>query len=95
MRRIFKILIAFLIISVSFSRLLESEEEGEEKKEETLIEQRRKKLHRTTERSSTNARKVKQKLGYTCEVCGFNFKEKFGDISLNKKKEELWQGMIF
>ena len=65
------------------------DDEEEEKKEETLIEKRRKKLHRTTERSSTNARKVKQKLGYTCEVCGFNFKEKFGDISLNKKKEEF------
>ena len=65
------------------------EDESGEKKEETLIEKRRKKLHRITERSSTNSRKVKQQLGYTCEVCGFNFKEKYGDISLNKRKEEF------
>jgi 5-methylcytosine-specific restriction protein A len=64
-------------------------DEAEPKKELVLLESRRKTLHRITERSSRNARIVKQQLGYTCEVCGFNFKEKYGNISLNKKKEEF------
>ena len=61
----------------------------EDNKNESLTETRRIGLHRLSERSSTNSRKVKKKLGYTCQVCDFNFKNIYGDISLNKKKEEL------
>jgi 5-methylcytosine-specific restriction protein A len=61
----------------------------EDNKNESLTETRRIGLHRLSERSSTNSRKVKKKLGYTCQVCDFNFKNIYGDISLNKKKEEF------
>ena len=58
-------------------------------KSNSLTETRKIGLHRLSERSSTNSRKVKKKLGYTCQVCGFNFKKVYGKISLNKKKEEF------
>jgi len=47
----------------------------EDNKNESLTETRRIGLHRLSERSSTNSRKVKKKLGYTCQVCDFNFKK--------------------
>ena len=65
------------------------DEEDDNESEDIFLETHRRKLHRSVERSSTNARKVKNKLGYTCEVCSYNFKEKFGKISLNKKNEEF------
>tara|TARA_B100000886_G_scaffold188347_1_gene129476 strand:+ start:1538 stop:2539 length:1002 start_codon:yes stop_codon:yes gene_type:complete len=63
--------------------------EDDPERGEILVEKRRIKLHRLTERESANARKVKKILGYNCEVCGFNFKERYGNISLNSKKEEF------
>ena len=68
-----------------------SDENNETKddKSNSLTETRKIGLHRLSERSSTNSRKVKKKLGYTCQVCGFNFKKVYGKISLNKKKEEF------
>ncbi len=55
----------------------------------TLKEKRQYKTHRRIERAYSNSRKVKKKLGYTCEACGFNFKKRYGPLSLNKKKEEF------
>ena len=63
--------------------------ENKDDKSNNLTETRKIGLHRLSERSSTNSRKVKKKLGYTCQVCGFNFKKVYGKISLNKKKEEF------
>ena len=65
----------------------------EQEKKETndiLTETYKRKLHQSLERpNSSNARKIKNILGYTCEVCGFNFRKKYGDISLNKNEEEF------
>ena len=55
----------------------------------TLKELRQYKTHRRIERTTDNSRKVKRELGYTCQACGFNFKNKYGKLSLNKKKEEF------
>ena len=55
----------------------------------TLKELRQYKTHRRIERTTDNSRKVKRELGYTCQACGFNFKDRYGELSLNKKKEEF------
>ena len=55
----------------------------------TLKELRQYKTHRRIERTTDNSRKVKRELGYTCQACGFNFKNTYGELSLNKKKEEF------
>lgn len=55
----------------------------------TLKELRQYKTHRRIERATSNSKKVKKVLGYTCQACGFNFKKKYGSLSLNKKKEEF------
>ena len=55
----------------------------------TLKELRQYGTHRRIERAYSNSKKVKKILGYTCEACGFNFKKRYGKLSLNKKKEEF------
>lgn len=44
----------------------------------TLEEKRRYRYHRTIERNSKLAEKAKQIHGYTCQVCGFNFEQRYG-----------------
>ena len=85
--------ILHLYLELTYRGGLDAEEFKDEYKPEDveldLIEQRQYKTHFRIERSSTNARKVKKALGYTCQICEFNFKKKYGDISLSKKKEEF------
>ena len=75
-----------------------SDENNETKddKSNSLTETRKIGLHRLSERSSTNSRKVKKKLGYTCQVCGFNFKKVYGKINTygtyTKKLRHLFRG---
>ena len=57
----------------------------------TLKEMRQYKTHRRIERAYSNSRKVKKELGYTCEACGFNFKKRYGALSLNKKKRRIYR----
>jgi len=82
-----------LYLELTYRGGLEAEEFTDEYKPEDveldLTEQRQYKAHFRIERSSTNARKVKKALGYTCQICEFNFKKKYGEISLSKKKEEF------
>jgi len=47
----------------------------------SIKEQYRIKAHYSIERPSNNKiKKIKQKLGYTCNVCKFNFEKTYGDI---------------
>lgn len=49
----------------------------------TVTEIRRYRTHRVIERQSGNARKVKNRRGYTCEACGFNFFDRYGPVGEN------------
>jgi len=46
----------------------------------TLEEIRRYRYHRRIERNARLAREAKRVHGYTCQVCQFNFKERYGDL---------------
>lgn len=46
----------------------------------TAIEKKKLRLHFRIERNSSISEKVKKNKGYHCEVCNFNFEEKYGDL---------------
>lgn len=45
-----------------------------------IVERRRYQFHQRIERNSSAAKKVKQHLKTTCQCCGFNFTERYGEI---------------
>ena len=50
-------------------------------KEVAINEAYKKKVHYLIERpSSSEIKKIKQRLGYTCSACGFNFQKVYGDL---------------
>jgi 5-methylcytosine-specific restriction protein A len=69
------------------SNLTGSDFEPDNLKEQDLEERKRYIRHRSIERNPGNSRKVKEVRGYVCEACGFDFKNFYGDLSLNKKGE--------
>ena len=48
--------------------------------DESLTEKKQMRVHLTAERNRILVRRVKEIHGFTCEVCGFNFEEKFGEL---------------
>ncbi len=59
----------------------EDESEVEEIKETKSIEDLKKyRYHRRIERNSKLSRMAKKIHGYTCQVCGFNFEDSYGEI---------------
>ena len=51
---------------------------GQQSPDDVILERRRLRYHQQVERA--NLRKVKQALGYTCQVCGFNFESNYGEL---------------
>lgn len=49
----------------------------------TAIERKKYRLHFRIERNSSIAKRVKAVKGYVCEVCGFDFKSKYGLLGAN------------
>ncbi|MFC1485720.1 MrcB family domain-containing protein [Candidatus Latescibacterota bacterium] len=59
-------------------------EQGEEYiSKASLEEKRRLRLHFRIERNQKLARLAKQVHGYTCQICGFNFSETYGELGRN------------
>jgi 5-methylcytosine-specific restriction protein A len=46
----------------------------------TAIERKQYRLHYRIERNSGISKKVKERKGYTCEACKFNFSDKYGEL---------------
>ena len=45
-----------------------------------LVESKQRRLHERFDRRGTLSLQVKQNKGYTCEACGFRFKDKYGEL---------------
>ena len=61
--------------------------EPENLKDQNLEERKKYRRHRSIERNPNTSKEVKKARGYVCEACGFDFKEFYGNLSLNKKGE--------
>jgi 5-methylcytosine-specific restriction protein A len=48
--------------------------------DESLAEKKQMRVHLTADRNPKLIRRVKEAHGYTCEICGFNFEEKYGEL---------------
>lgn len=58
-------------------------DEEEDQPQETYEEKRRFRFHKTLERNQALANAAKRKLGYVCEVCGFDFEKIYGSLGKN------------
>lgn len=54
----------------------------DEKRDLTALEKKQYRLHFRIERNSNISKKVKKIKGYICEVCDFNFIDKYGELGL-------------
>jgi len=63
-----------------YEKLYFSQDDGFEPPETVTEDFRLYKEHRRIERKSSNSDKVKKAQGYVCKACGFDFKEKYGQL---------------
>jgi len=68
------------LIRLSAIDLRDGQIEGDEPIGEHVEDATRIRIHRRIERNSTLAKRVKQLLGHTCQVCNTNFEQKYGAI---------------
>ena len=69
---------------------VEDEESDSGGTEDTLEEYRRYRYHRSLERSAALAREAKRVPGFTCQGCGFNFEEAYGELVASTSRRTAW-----
>ncbi len=53
---------------------------ADEDGDSSVVERKKLSLHKRYDRIGSVGEKVKKRKGYTCEACGLNFKEKYGEL---------------